>query len=359
MKRSLRYRSFVVMLALSLVLAGCGGSSSDSSFTGLGGPSGSQVGAGNGPVGFGPGTGTPGVFAPPTTPPPYNPDTDAELVSISASPNPLLVYIANTAQLTVTGLLDDGTTVTLVNSSEVSLSFSTVATTAAIVSPTGLVTGIWFGSETVAVTAVIDGVTRTTAVPVTVSYFTSERLTDPRFTEPLDTLWLRVFPNVVTVGPDTYPLVEVRTSFDPATLPSLEGIRFLYVEAPSDSQGGISQTITLPSLAADQALHLRFGAVAKLNPVNVTAEVHGSTTVGWTVSPPSLYSAPLMPSGENELTYYQIDVSALAGETVEVRILASSPALPGSPGDTSVAISDLTLVVWPTAPYNPGTVVGG
>ena len=362
MKRSVRYCSLVVILALSFILAGCGGSSG-SSLSSLGGPSGDQVGVGNGPVNFGPGTGTPGEFAPPTTPtpPPYDPDTDAALVSISVSPNPLTVYIADTSQLTVTGLLDDGTAVTLVSSSDVSLSFSTAATTAAIVSPTGLVTGIWFGSETVTVTAVVDGVTRATTVPVTVGAPLENLFSDSYFFDALDVSWISQYDNIVTAGGITYPLISFENSFDPL-LPSPTnptGTRILYLEVPTDSvgamsRGGIRQFVDLPAIASHEAILIDFRAVAKMNPIVITVEVNGaSSSISNDFTPPTLYAPPLVPTGTTDFASYQFDVSAFAGETVEVRFLASGLLPPGAPGDTSVAIEFPTVAVWPISPYVP------
>ncbi len=356
MVRRFSGRCLSVLLALSLGLVGCGGSSSSSG----GGPSGSGVDGGSGlggPNSYGPGTGTPGLFAPPsgspsptaspTTPPPiYDPDTDAALLSISVSPASLSLHPSQTQQLTVIGHLDDGTTATLVSSSEVSITFSTVSTSVASVGTSGLVTAISIGTETVSVNVAVGSQTFPSSVLVTVLPPVMNLIFDPEFDIVLDSFaWMTFVDVPVTAGLENFPYIERRSSFDPVALPIQEGDDFLYIEAPLNSRGGVSQFVTLPSLSTGEYIELRFEAFARTAAGTVTVEVVGSSTLTQTFAPTPFYDASGVPTGATGPTNFNMSLSILAGQTVEIRFLTSTPVAPGTFGDTGVGIDSLLLIV--------------
>lgn len=334
--------------ATSIALSSCGGSSGGGTNSG-GGPTGSMSSGPNGPNGFGPGTGNPGIFAPPTSPTP-TPGIDSELVSLSAIPNPLDIKVGFTRPLVVTGTFDDGSVTTLVNSSDVTLSFTPSMTSFVSVDSGGQVTAIGPGTGSILVSATINGVTRTTNVPTTTSYLLSY-ISDHSFDGSLTSNWNLLYENPVTVGSDTYPLIEVRNTYDPTAFPAQEGDNFLYLEVPSDSIGGISQSVNLPILEPGEKFILNLQAFAMLWPIQFTVEIVGSTTVTQTISIPALYTAPGVPFPGYIAQPYNIEFTELSGETVDVRFLATSPAPPTAPGAASMGLDDLALYVYPA--YGP------
>ncbi len=246
-----------------------------------------------------------------------------------------------TRQLTVTGTFDDGSTRTLSGAPGVALSYAPASTTFVSVNSTGLVTGLASGTEMITVSATIATVTRTAPVNVTVSSLYSY-IADSEFETPLGDNWQPQIVTTATVGSVTYPIVEIRDSFDPVLLPAQEGNRFLYIEAPDSSLGGVSQMVNLPNLAAGEALRLDFRCFAKRELVTLQLHIVGPTSSEMATFSPN----PLASSGAVEGHFR--DLSAYAGQTIELRFLATSPSAPGTPGDTSLGLDSVTIFVVPT-----------
>lgn len=161
-----RRLAMLVSALLSLTLAGCdAGSSSDSTsddivlsreqaigaFTAGGLGAGDFAGGGiaGGPRGpVGPGTGGPIVFVPTNA----TTNTPVVVTSIEVTPDPAVVAVNATAQLSITARQPDGQPVTLVLPPGGSISYLAADPSIASVSSSGLVTGIVAGNTTVTVT---------------------------------------------------------------------------------------------------------------------------------------------------------------------------------------------------------------
>ena len=156
-----------LILCASLLLAGCDGSesSTENLLSGSFGPNGIQngfPGIVSGPIGTGPGTGTPVVFVPGAT--------EGTLVSISAQPSPIALTVGGgSQQITLNGTRDDGTVVTFVSSAQVVIQFTSNTPLVASVSDSGLVSPVSVGNAEVLAEVTTEGTTFSTTVPVTVT----------------------------------------------------------------------------------------------------------------------------------------------------------------------------------------------
>jgi hypothetical protein len=338
MKAKTRWGWGVLIVWVCFLLLGCGSSGSDldQGSSRLGG--GLQAGAGfnnangdgsalgddgGGPRGpVGPGTGTPGVFNPGSQ--------EGSLVSIEVTPDLVVLDVGESEQLVITGTLDDTDTVTVEAGPDVSLDFQSDSADV-VVDSEGLVTGVSAGSAIVTVHVDAGGQTFTDTVAVNVGTV-STVLQNGDFSTGDLSFW-----TTTTVNPGSFsgfPHFEVQTT--QSFLPSQEGNPFFSLDVPGGAEGFIEQTFTLPDAGSIILSYRVWGA---LDPVSAFVSANTLTD---SFTPPPLEAGVGIPSGNTDETR-TMDISSLAGQSVTLRVGATSTGVNG----TILDVDDIQLLVTP------------